>query len=115
MGQAERLQQRPVYREHRASLVVGADGELLLTALLQVAPRWDARRGVLALRFPDGSEVAEETVCTKLSQDGFDDGRCTTADDFKNCRRTDRGYPFTRVNCPTSEMPRRKKSEHPVR
>ena len=45
----------------------------------------------------------------------FDDGRRTTADDFKNCRRTDRGYPFTRVNCPTSEMPRRKKSEHPVR
>ena len=26
-----------------------------------------------------------------------------------------RGYPFTSVNCPTSEMPRRKKSEHPVR
>ena len=26
-----------------------------------------------------------------------------------------RGYPFVRVNCPTSEMPRRKKSEHPVR
>ena len=47
----------------RAFLVVGANGELLLTtrtpALLQVAPRWDARRGVLALRFPDGSEVAE--------------------------------------------------------
>ena len=47
----------------RAFLVGGADGELLLTtrtpALLQVAPRWDARRGVLALRFPDGSEVAE--------------------------------------------------------
>ena len=47
----------------RAFLVVGADGELLLTtrtpALLQVAPRWDARRGVLALCFPDGSEVAE--------------------------------------------------------
>ena len=47
----------------RAFLVVGADGELLLTtrtpALLQVAPRWDARRGVLTLRFPDGSEVAE--------------------------------------------------------
>ncbi len=47
----------------RAFLVVGADGELLLTtrtpALLQVAPRWDARRGVLVLRFPDGSEVAE--------------------------------------------------------
>ena len=47
----------------RAFLVVGANGELLRTgrtpALLQVAPRWDARRGVLALRFPDGSEVAE--------------------------------------------------------
>ena len=44
-------------------LVVGADGELPRTgrtpALLQVAPRWDARRGVLAPRFPDGSEVAE--------------------------------------------------------
>jgi hypothetical protein len=26
-----------------------------------------------------------------------------------------RGYPFVRVNCPTSVMPRRKKSAHPVR
>jgi uncharacterized protein YcbX len=50
----------------RAFLVVDADdGSLLLTSrtprLLEVAPAWDAARGVLALRFP-GGETVEEAV-----------------------------------------------------
>ena len=48
-------------RGDRAFCVVDAEGKQLLTAraprLLQVVPRWDGV--VLALRFPDGSEVAE--------------------------------------------------------
>ena len=32
-----------------------------------------------------------------------------------NTFSTTRGYIFVRVNCPTSVMPRRKKSAHPVR
>jgi uncharacterized protein YcbX len=46
----------------RAFCVVDPETRLLLTTrtpgLLQLAPRWDG--SVLALRFPDGSEVAEE-------------------------------------------------------
>jgi uncharacterized protein len=49
-------------RGDRAFCVVDAEGGLLLSTrtprLLQVAPRWDGT--TLALRFPDGSEVAEE-------------------------------------------------------
>jgi uncharacterized protein YcbX len=49
-------------RGDRAFCVVDEESRLLLTTrtpgLLQVAPRWDGH--VLALRFPDGSEVAEE-------------------------------------------------------
>ena len=48
-------------RGDRAFCVVDAESSMLLTsrtpALLQVVPRWED--GVLALRFPDGSEVAE--------------------------------------------------------
>ena len=48
-------------RGDRAFCVVDTESSMLLTsrtpALLQVVPRWED--GVLALRFPDGSEVAE--------------------------------------------------------
>jgi uncharacterized protein len=48
-------------RGDRAFCVVDPDSKLLLTTrtpgLLQIEPRWED--GVLALRFPDGSEVAE--------------------------------------------------------
>jgi uncharacterized protein YcbX len=48
-------------RGDRAFCVVDTESRLLLTTrmpgLLQVAPRWDG--SVLALRFPDGSEVVE--------------------------------------------------------
>jgi uncharacterized protein len=49
-------------RGDRAFCVVDPDGALLLTTrtpgLLQVAPRWDG--ATLTLRFPDGTEVAEQ-------------------------------------------------------
>jgi len=45
----------------REFLVVGGDGKLLLTtrtpALLNIEPAWDRARGVLTLRFPDGTIV----------------------------------------------------------
>jgi uncharacterized protein len=45
----------------REFLVIGQDGELLLTArspaLLQIESTWDQARNVLALRFPDGDVV----------------------------------------------------------
>jgi len=48
----------------REFLVVGQDGELLLTgrtpALLQIEPTWDRVRNVLTLGFPDG-EVVKDT------------------------------------------------------
>jgi uncharacterized protein YcbX len=51
-------------RDDRRFCVVDPDGALLLTTrtprLLQVEPRWED--GVLALRLPDGTEVAEEPV-----------------------------------------------------
>jgi uncharacterized protein len=47
----------------REFLVIGVDGKLRLTgrtpALLQVEPAWDRARGVLALRFPDGTVVQD--------------------------------------------------------
>jgi uncharacterized protein YcbX len=47
----------------REFLVIGADGELLLTtrtpALLQIEPAWDRTRDVLTLRFPDGNVVQD--------------------------------------------------------
>jgi uncharacterized protein len=47
----------------REFLVIGADGELLLTgrtpALLQVEPAWDRERNVLTLVFPDGDVVQD--------------------------------------------------------
>jgi len=47
----------------REFLVVGADGNLLITgktpALLQIEPAWDRERDVLALRFPDGTVVQD--------------------------------------------------------
>jgi MOSC domain-containing protein len=47
----------------REFLVIGVDGKLLLTgrtpALLQIEPAWDRARGVLALRFPDGTVVQD--------------------------------------------------------
>ena len=47
----------------REFLVLGEDGELLLTsrvpALVQIEPAWDRERDVLALRFPDGSVVQD--------------------------------------------------------
>ncbi len=47
----------------REFLVIGDDGELLLTgrspALVQVEPAWDRARDVLALRFPDGDVVQD--------------------------------------------------------
>ena len=48
----------------RAFYVLDADDAVVETAratgLLGILPRWDAAGGVLALRFPDGREVAEE-------------------------------------------------------
>jgi uncharacterized protein YcbX len=63
LAAANELQLDPTgARGDRAFCVVDAASRLLLTTrtpgLLQIAPRWDG--GVLALRFPDGSEVAEE-------------------------------------------------------
>jgi uncharacterized protein YcbX len=47
----------------REFLVIGEDGKLLLTgrtpALLEIEPAWDPVRGVLALRFPDGTVVQD--------------------------------------------------------
>jgi len=47
----------------REFLVIGEDGNLLLTsrtpALMQIEPAWDRTRDVLALRFPDGSVVQD--------------------------------------------------------
>jgi uncharacterized protein len=47
----------------REFLVVGADGQLLLTgktpALLQIEPAWDRIRNVLTLGFPDGDVVQD--------------------------------------------------------
>jgi len=47
----------------REFLVVGNDGKLLLTtrtpALVNIEPAWDRERGVLMLRFPDGSIVQD--------------------------------------------------------
>ena len=47
----------------REFLVIGEDGNLLLTsktpALLQVQPAWDRARDALALRFPDGQAVGD--------------------------------------------------------
>jgi uncharacterized protein len=47
----------------REFLVIGDDGELLLTgrspALVQVEPAWDRARDILALRFPDGDVVQD--------------------------------------------------------
>ncbi|MGH3163232.1 MAG: MOSC N-terminal beta barrel domain-containing protein [Streptosporangiaceae bacterium] len=47
----------------REFLVIGEDGELLLTsrnpALLQIEPAWDRPRDVLTLRFPDGTVVQD--------------------------------------------------------
>jgi hypothetical protein len=47
----------------REFLVIGEDGQLLLTgqtpALLQVEPAWDPVRNVLALGFPDGDVVQD--------------------------------------------------------
>ncbi len=58
VGEVELTVQGPA--GDRAFLVVGADGGLLLSTrtpkLLQVEPRWDG--DALALRFPDGAEVA---------------------------------------------------------
>jgi len=63
----------------RAFLVVDADNELVRTtrtpALLQVAPRWDAESGVLALRFPDGSEVAAAPELGEPAGTALYDGR----------------------------------------
>jgi uncharacterized protein YcbX len=45
----------------REFLVIGEDGQLLLTSrnpgLVQIEPAWDRARGVLALRFPDGHVI----------------------------------------------------------
>jgi uncharacterized protein YcbX len=51
----------------RAFLVVARDDDDLLQTsrtptLVQVAPSWDAQRGVLTLRFPDGSVVEDAPV-----------------------------------------------------
>ena len=50
----------------RAFFVVDPDNGMVETAratgLLAVLPHWDADAGVLTLRFPDGSTVAEEVV-----------------------------------------------------
>jgi len=47
----------------REFLVVGEDGELLLTArtpaLLNIEPAWDRTRNILTLRFPDGEVVQD--------------------------------------------------------
>jgi uncharacterized protein len=47
----------------REFLVIGHDGQLLLTTrtppLLQIEPSWDRARNVLALRFPDGNVVQD--------------------------------------------------------
>jgi uncharacterized protein YcbX len=64
----------------REFLVVGAgDGTLLLTtktpALLNVEPAWDADRGILALRFPDGTVARDTPVPGAPAVTSMYDGR----------------------------------------
>ncbi|HUB38302.1 MAG TPA: MOSC N-terminal beta barrel domain-containing protein [Streptosporangiaceae bacterium] len=57
-----RLEQHKVAGD-REFLVIGEDGQLLLTArtpaLLQIEPSWDPAHNVLALRFPDGNVLQD--------------------------------------------------------
>jgi uncharacterized protein YcbX len=63
----------------REFLVIGADGQLLLTgrtpALLQIEPAWDQARDVLTLHFPDGSVVQDTPKPGAFAATRMYDGR----------------------------------------
>jgi uncharacterized protein len=71
----------------RDFLIVGEDGELLLTslypALLQIEPDWDRTRNVLTLHFPDGGVVTDtpepEAPATTRMYDGREVGGWITS------------------------------------